>query len=352
MQLQWKPGKILKTSGSIVKVGEYQGRNFDDQGNPVRSKFDSGKIQRLYENATEPIPMYADDHTLGGSRVPVGYAFRFGMNDTKTDVVHNGYVFDHNAAHLVSVGELGDLSPEIETIVDEAGNVTSERITGLCFVKQSGISGNSVNTMTQVFSTIVNDSVPPTTVTPTGTPPVSPSTVTPPITTTPPSVSVEDIVKTVMAGIASQLPGMVNEAVKGQNSQTAETTTPHSPPVQPSGENGISAEVMAKLNAQQAVINAMQTKDVNNLIAEVKSLGIADPAAIVADLPPDIQIKILTSMKEKVFQNGTFAGVPGGLGQNGDGWSGKSESDKVLECLKEVGFTDPKYIKILESSIY
>lgn len=339
MTLNYKSHDVLKTSGSVVKVGEYQGANFDKvTGKPVPSKFGVFDIRRMHDNATEPIPIFVDLHGKGLNRRELaGWCFRLGMSPDGTELVHNGFVFNPKAQKLIASGH-NQVSPEIETYKDKAGNIVDRKIEALCFVPNGAIDGQELNYMVEKFSTVegMNGQ------TNTGTQDAG--------TTPPATVDAEAIVKnTAKAVLAELMPAtkaMIDEAIKGQtNTQDAEVTQQNATP--PAGQtDDKSAAEIAQLKAQAAANQQVTDKLLNEkyeeVVAQVKKLGIPDPSSIVAGLPKLQAIETLTSVRANLLQNASLNGVPQGLSNQGMAGQ-KTEQQMFDECMSDLGFNSDHY---------
>lgn len=340
MTLNYKSHDVLKTSGSVVKVGEYQGANFDSTGKPVPSKFGVTDIRRMHDNATEPIPIFVDLHGKGLNRRELaGWCFRLGMSPDGTELVHNGFVFNPKAQKLIASGH-NQVSPEIETFKDAVGNIVDRKIEALCFVPNGAIDGQELNYMVEKFSTIdgMNGQ------TNTGNQDAG---TTPPATTIDAEAIVKNTAKAVLAELMPATKAMIDEAIKGQtNTQDAEITQQQN--ASSGGQtDDKSASEIAQLKAQAAANQQVTDKLLNEkyeeIVAHVKKLGIPDPSSIVAGLPKLQAIETLTSVRANLLQNASLNGVPQGLSNQGVGHSQKTETQVFEECMSELGFNSDHY---------
>lgn len=342
MALNYKSHDVLKTSGSVVKVGEYQGANFDEKGKPVPSKFGAFDIRRMHDNATEPIPIFVDLHGKGLDRRELaGWCFRLGMSPDGTELVHNGFVFNPKAQKLIASGH-NQVSPEIETLKDAAGNIIDRKIEALCFVPDGAIDGQELNYMVEKFSTVdgMNGQ------TNAGNQDTSPA----------PSVDVDAIVKNTAKAVLTELmpatKAMIDEAIKGQtNTQDAEITQQKT--VDPVGQtDDKSATDIAALKAQAAANQQITDKLLNEkyeeVVSQVKKLGIPDPSSIVAGLTKLQAIETLTNMRAKLLESASLNGVPQGLSSQGVGHSQKTEAQVFSECMTDLGFNSERYLNMFK----
>lgn len=338
MTLNYKSHDVLKTSGTVVKIGEYQGANFDDDGKPYPSKFGAFDIRRMHDNATEPIPIYVDLHGKGlGKRELAGYAFRLGMSPDGTELAHNGFIFNSAAQKLVASG-YDQISPEIETMKDANGNIIDRKIEALCFVP-SGAMGNEVNYMIEKFSTVdgMNGQ---TNAGTQDTPPVQ-------------NIDVDAIVKSTAKAVLTELmpatKAMIDEAVSqvGQSTQDAEITQQN----QPTGTtDNNSASELAALKAQAAANQQVTDKLLNEkfeeVVSQLKKLGIPDPSSLVSQVPRIQAIDILNGMRTSLIEKSTLNGVPQGLGTQGSGQ--KTEKQVFEECMTDLGFNSERYVNMFK----
>ena len=338
MTLNYQSHDVLKTSGTVVKVGEYQGANFDENGKPVPSKFGAFDIRRMHDNATEPIPIYVDLHGKGLSkRELAGYAFRVGMSPDGKELAHNGFVFNPKAQKLVASGH-NQISPEIETIKDAAGNIIDRKIEALCFVPSGAIDGTEVNYMIERFSTIDGMNGQTNNV----------GTQTPPVTPQVGQIDVDAIVKSTAKAVLTELmpatKAMIDEAVSqvGQSTQGAEVNQQNNqtnPPVDYAAEL---AALKAQAAAQQQITDSLVNEKYDTVVSQLKKLGIPDPSSLVPKDIPRIQaIEILKGVATSIIERSELNGVPQGLGTQGTGQ--KTEEQNFNECMTELGFNSEHY---------
>ena len=339
MTLNYKSHDILKTSGTVVKVGEYQGANFDEEtGKPYPSKFGAFDIRRMHDNATEPIPIYVDLHGKGlVKREVAGYAFRVGMSPDGTELAHNGFIFNSAAQKLVASG-YDQISPEIETVKDKNGNIIDRKIESLCFVP-SGAMGNEVNYMIEKFSTVegMNGQ------TNNGTQDAG--------TTTPPAqnIDVDAIVKSTAKAVLTELmpatKAMIDEAVSqvGQSTQDAEITQQNQQNAGATDDKSASelAALKAQAAAQQQITDKLLNEKFEDVVSQLKKLGIPDPSSLVSQVPKLQAIEILNGMRTSLIEKSTLNGVPQGLGVQGTGQ--KTEQQMFDECMTDLGFNSEHY---------
>ncbi len=341
MTLNYQSHDVLKTSGTVVKVGEYQGANFDEKtGKPIPSKFGAFDIRRMHDNATEPIPIYVDLHGKDLSkRELAGWAFRVGISPDGKELAHNGFVFNPKAQKLVASGH-NQISPEIETIKDAAGNIIDRKIEALCFVPSGAIDGTEVNYMIERFSTIdgmngqtnnagTNDA---------GTNPPA----------TGQQIDVDAIVKSTAKAVLTELmpatKAMIDEAVSqvGQSTQGAEVI-PQGNQTNPTDGNAAElAALKAQAAAQQQITDALVNEKYDSIVSQLKKLGIPDPSSLVPKEIPRIQAtEILKGVATSIIERSELNGVPQGLGTQGTGQ--KTEEQNFNECMTELGFNSEHY---------
>lgn len=343
MTLNYKSHDVLKTSGVVVKVGEYQGANFDENGKPIPSKFGAFDIRRMHDNATEPIPIYVDLHGKDLSkRELAGYAFRVGMSPDGTELAHNGFIFNTKAQKLVASGH-NQISPEIETMKDANGNIIDRKIEALCFVPSGAIDGTEVNYMIEKFSTVdgMNGQTNNADNKDTGSPTPSAADV---------NAIIKDTAKAVLTELMPATKAMIDEAIKGQmNTQDAEITQQQTATTGGQTDDKSASEI-AQLKAQAAANQQVTDKLLNEkyeeIVSQVKKLGIPDPSSIVAGLPKLQAIETLTSVKANLLQNASLNGVPQGLSSQGMGH--KNEQQTFVECMSELGFNSEHYLNMFK----
>lgn len=355
MALQWQQHEVLKTAGSIVRAGTWKGDNRDENGNLIESTITSSEIQKIYGKLTDsdPIPMYVDFHgkNAGDVRHPIGYAFKVGISEDGTDIVHNGFVFNPEAKKAIATG-LDRISPEFKTIIDRDGRVVDRNLTGICFVKNAAMEGTEVNYMFEKFeSPSFGDAG-------SGAGGNSDS-------SDAGNVDVASMVNDAVGSALKDLPKLINEAVsKGLSTQGAEINQPGAkkpeggqPPStgtpgadvkdQKTGDGGVDLSGLTSQIAEQKVfIDQMLSEKYNTLVGRVKELGISDPASIVAGLSVPQAIEILSKTEVNLIQNASTRGVPKNPGSPGGGQGSKTQEQTFNECMAEVGLTDEKYLKM------
>jgi len=367
MVLQYN-GNVLKTSGSIVRVGKFRGDNRDDYGKLYDSVFNATDISKMISNVSEPIPIYVevDLHNKSGKKRNVaGYALDLRVNQDKTGIDHRGFIFDDDAKKLVAMG-YDKISPEIETVKDESGTVVDRKIEAICFVPSAAIPGNEALCVVEKFSSPVSGG----------------NNMSFKKTETDAGASdagndggqdgneqndsgnqggfdmdafaakFAEKAKPMIGGMVKDL---VDEAFKmghkddTQDAKTGASGSADSGNGVPEQKFELPPEVVNQLKQNNEVITSLQKKELSGIAAQLEELGIDNPSGIVEGLPLQTAIdtlsKLLVNARKANIQNSSIAGVPKQVG-TGSGGKRKTQDDIFLECMSETGFNDERYLEM------
>lgn len=337
---QWKSVNILRVGGTILRQGVFQGHPVQGETNPHAykpQKITPEVIEKVFKNFNGHVPLFiGHEEDPSKTPVPIGSAFKLGVGKSLEDLKHEGFVWDQKAMNRIENEGLDDYSPEIDFQYDPQGNIVDANLLGIVFTRNPAIQGTQVERAVTAFS------VPQGGVQMTGEPvaPAAPA-----------------------APVAPGNPAPAQPGPSGLNNppvfnvimpQAPGTPTPASPPSGTPDATAVQINALSARMAEQgemiknlvATNQAMKNTQVATLSNEIKALGIEKPEAMIADLPVEAQIKMLTSIKE-AFATKNPLGQPGGSQATPPG--PKGVEDATREILKGFGISDAEYKKLMES---
>jgi hypothetical protein len=310
--IKWKSSEILKVFGTTIREGTFTGGNVTDDGVISRGSpttFTPSKIAKIFENIDTHVPLYLG-HSTEPNRRPIGYAYKFGVTETLDDIKYNGFIFDKGAMNKIATEGWDRVSPEI------SGD--DERLDAIAFVMNPAINGTDAGIEQIVFS---QGDVNSNSMTETNTPDVSTSDVS---TTNVPTQS------------TTQQTGSVPEHKSTPEPIKTET------PVDVSALVKQVEDYKAKYEQATAKTEELHTQHFNNIVAEMKDLGIEKPDQIVKGLPVEQKISVLSKMKESIVTKTPLATPTESTTQND-----RTTVDTALdEVLIELGVSKEEYSKI------
>lgn len=322
--IKWKSAEILKVFGTTLREGTFTGGKATPTGSieaDVPTKFTPDYIAAIYDGISSHVP-FVINHKVGNN-AHIGYAYKFGVNDSLDDMQYQGFVFDSDAKHKIITEGYDNVSPEI---VEENG---VPRLVAIAFVKNPAISGTDVGFEATVFSQ-------PTTNTTSGDNIVSNTPTETPTTNTDVSTST-----------STQAPAV---------STVTPNITVNVPPTPTNTDSTTAADIAAlrtqmdeykmKYEQQAAKTEQILTGQYHALTAELKGLGIEDPSTIVHGLATEQKIAVLTKMKDSIAKNRPLAQPTPSTGESTDSSSDGERKKLVKEIATEFGLTEDQYKKL------
>lgn len=324
----WKSETVLKVKGSIVKEGVFHGRPGEDSSNPNAhkpTKFTPEIIEKAFKNIDGQIPIYLTHDKKGQPRQQIGSTFHAGITSSKDDIEVRGMIWEGPAITRIKNEGLNRFSPEFDFDWDAQGNIVNAHIVGLIPTNSPAIANPPIEAVATVFDNIGGNMPDPTTAAP------------------------APIVQTTITN-----PGQPS----GTSTGTYPFIVPNAPPVAPAPNND-NAEVLKQLNALasqmaanqevikdlQAQNNALKAEGVNKLLIEVKSLGVTNPEAMIANLPADSQATVLKAIKDGITSKAPMATGGSSTGNSGS----PTRQDVENSILKELGISRKEYDKAMST---
>jgi hypothetical protein len=378
----WKEvGDVYRTNGPILMAGDFVTRD------GKRITLTPEDVDYLHNNISEQLPFVIDHDKYAET---IGYAVKF-AKDGET-VEHGGIVFNQSEFRdKVILGGYNNISPEIDFVYDQQGNVIDKRIVKLAFVKNPAIKGNKTEVTRFAFSAPEVNSM--TTgdgsqATDAGTSPSEQTT-----TTAPANVDYTAIVEAIATGLSSKIDVQFNEmrnelntlkqqvnppkpnpaqeylASKTAETPKVETTIPQandgntlvaSPDFDPVTKDVFDeyARVQAELQATKAEndkyraeTEKAQKSQYNNIVGELKALGYANPEKLVSSIDSYAEkANILRGIKENHVKhapmnssNNTPMNSEGGTQSNKATISGAVEGLKLKLSPEELEYMSKKF---------
>jgi len=315
----WKSAEILKVYGTTIREGVYTGSKVDVASGKIApdlpTEFTPAKIAKIYENINTHVPIYLG-HSTDPGRKPIGFAYKFGVTETLDDIKYSGFIFDKDAIHKIVAMGYDKVSPEISDNEDE--------LKAIAFVPNPAIEGTDAELELKVFNKPQTE-----------------------ITTMPETQATTNVTTQEQAQVTRN---DVQEHVPIKSVPNTRDYVQYTPVQRPVVEQPASVpdqykeqveEFRSKYEQANARIEALLTQQYDQLVSEMKGLGIPDPGSIVHGLPTEQKIAVLSKMKETVLMSKPLA-VPS-----------TSETPKATdttavldEVLKEIGISKEEYDKL------
>ena len=139
----WKEvGDVYRTTGPILMAGDFVTRD------GKRITLTPEDVDYLHNNISEQLPFVIDHDKYSET---IGYAVKFAKDGNTVD--HGGIVFNQSEFRdKVILGGYNNISPEIDFVYDQQGNIVDKRIVKLAFVKNPAIKGNKTEVTRFAFS--------------------------------------------------------------------------------------------------------------------------------------------------------------------------------------------------------
>jgi hypothetical protein len=154
--IEWKSLDVTAAEGMTLRVGAFKASD----GEVV--EFSPDVLKKIFSKVDKPIPMYLThkDAGTGMPREVLGHAVKLGL-ETEGDKVHyKALMMDPNFKLMYASG-YDDTSAEITPIRDDAGTIIDGTLTGIAVVPNPAISGTQMRVSAVAFTapTSVGDSV-------------------------------------------------------------------------------------------------------------------------------------------------------------------------------------------------
>lgn len=132
-------GDILRTSGVLMKVGTWTPSDGEE------TTFTVDSISKLFETLNTSNPLWITHDEAGITcRAPIGFAYRFSLNDTGEEIHWEGLVFDSDTINKIIIDGYDSTSMEADLDLDENGIVINGTILGNAFVQNPAVKDETI----------------------------------------------------------------------------------------------------------------------------------------------------------------------------------------------------------------
>jgi hypothetical protein len=309
----------------------------------MTNAFTSSVLQKIVENFHGEVPIYIDHPIKGVDREEVGKSFKIGINDTKDDVAHEGFVWDPAGQRKITEEGYNKVSPEFDISYDTQGNIVNAALTGIVYVRNPAIGGTEAQTAAMCFDQGPSEFIM------TGeadnkTPPSAPP--------APPAVPPAQ-------PPAQSPPPAAPPAAPPQSPPAAPPAQPEVHEAQRKVQYVTDPALVTKLNdlaskleKYDAVVpgiiaqnELMKTQQLGEIANSLKEFGLESPEALVEGLPMDGKIKALEQLRARVAKMAPMTKGPDDLHAR----ASRAEQDKALftQVLTELGLTEEAYNRVM-----
>ena len=302
--MQTKSSVILRVNGNMITSGTYT----SSDGTEV--KFTPELIRKIFSKVKDHVPYYITHEgapIVSGAkdeRVPVGYAYKVGLSDDSSETTHEGFVFDAGAKQRVS-SDCDNVSPEIDFVTDDDGNVIDGTLTGLAFVPNPAINGTNVASAATVFSRQTKKN-----------------------SSTEGNMPEDDL--------NVQLEAARKQALKFSDDLEAEKKSHRDTQLKFEAEQQKNKELFEKYTD-------LLNEQVKAHSLEVKSLGFAKPEELVNGLEPEAAIQVLVGIKKQFSAPGMKAPEQKISGGSSNTTTEDDVKKARFSAMEELGFTEEDF---------
>ena len=132
-------GDVLRTSGVLMKVGQWVPSDGEE------TTFTKESILKIFDSLKNNNPLWITHDEAGiQCRAPIGFAYRFGLNDTKEEIHWEGLVFDPDAINSILLEGYDSTSMEADLTLDDNGIVLDGIINGNAFVTNPAVEDETI----------------------------------------------------------------------------------------------------------------------------------------------------------------------------------------------------------------
>lgn len=145
--IEWRSLDVTAAEGMSLRVGAFKASD----GEVV--EFTSDVLKKIFSKVTKPVPMYLThkDAGTGQPRTVLGHAVKLGL-ELQGDKVHYKALMMDPEFKLMYASGYDDTSAEITPIRDETGTIVDGELTGIAVVPNPAISGTQMKVSAVAFS--------------------------------------------------------------------------------------------------------------------------------------------------------------------------------------------------------
>jgi hypothetical protein len=336
-KIDWKSSQVLKVFGTTIREGTFKGSRPTNMGtitNDEPTNFTPEYIEMLFNNAKSPVPFVLSHKT--GRNDAIGFAYKFGVNENKDDLKYEGFNFDKDAIRKITTEGYDYVSPEIVEEKDASGKVTNAYIKQIAFVQSpyspmgAAIDGTQVSMEPIVFSKGTDNN------------------------TVDNTMTDENNNSTDTNGSQTETKTVVKDTVISPAPQVV-TPTVDKPVVANTPSIDINVDSMRKeLDDYKSKVEVlskhnekMLNEQYNNIVNEIKTLGVDDPASIVKGLGVEQKLEVLGKLK------GTLAKTRPMTAATESTTTASQTNDKdasIDAALKSLGYSKTKYEELIKNT--
>jgi hypothetical protein len=330
--LKWKSSEILKVNGSTIKEGVFVGHDGNNEKRPVN--FTPELINKIYDSIDCNVPIYLG-HDDTPTRKPIGYAFKFGMSPSHDDIQYEGFIFNEAARNKIVTEGWDKVSPELDIDYDISGGYTNASVSGISFVPRPAIAGTEANMGVAVFSKPEDENKDREVKNMTG------------------KAMFDD--QAAANAVQTSATGTTTSNTTGTYTVPPAVFTPVVTPTAP--DSGLTADDVASLRQELAEAKAareaervkndkLMNQRVDEMVTELKSLGVENPSDIVKGLSSEQKQAVLSKLKSTMVKNQEMAQPSTNPGSVPESSKNVSQEQLFKETLKELGMTVEEYNKL------
>jgi hypothetical protein len=144
--IEWRSLDVTAAEGMSLRVGAFKASD----GEVV--EFTSDVLKKIFSKVTSPVPMYLThkDAGTGQPRTVLGHAVKLGL-ELQGDKVHYKALMMDPEFKLMYASGYDDTSAEITPIRDETGTIVDGTLTGIAVVPNPAISGTQMKVSAIAF---------------------------------------------------------------------------------------------------------------------------------------------------------------------------------------------------------
>jgi len=144
--VEWHSLGVMSAEGMSLRVGAFKASD----GEVV--EFSSEVLKKIFSKVQDPVPMYLThkDAGTGKPRTVLGHAVKLGLEHDGDKIHYKALMMDPTFKMMYASG-YDDTSAEIDPIRDDAGNIIDGTLTGIAVVPNPAIVGTEMKVAAMAF---------------------------------------------------------------------------------------------------------------------------------------------------------------------------------------------------------
>ncbi len=148
--IKWKSVDVLHAEGMTVRCGTF--RSMDG----TVAEFTPPIIQKMFDKIDKPIPIYYTHDGAGQlllTRVPIGYAVKFGVDPMSHQLLYQAFLFDEDSKKYIFADGCDCTSAEVDFQMDDLTKLPVDAtLNGIAIVPVPAIKGTGMQIAQVAFS--------------------------------------------------------------------------------------------------------------------------------------------------------------------------------------------------------